>query len=170
MRIFFVGFPGCGKSTVGKKIASRLGYQFIDLDDYIEKRAETAIPEIFKNLGEDYFRKIESYSLKEISGMDKVVVSTGGGTPCFNNNMELINSTGISIYLKMSSDTLVSRLSNAEKERPLISGMQGEDLRRWVNTKLNEREFFYAQAHFKVKAKDLKTEELYDFLIQNAPI
>jgi shikimate kinase len=167
MKIFFIGFMGCGKSSVGKKIANKLGYNFIDLDGFIEKKAGISIPEIFVNEGEDYFRKLETYSLKEIAALDRVVVSTGGGTPCFNNNMDLINSSGMSIYLKMSADTLFSRLRESKTERPLISKLDESELRTYVMEKLLERESFYSQAHFKVKAKGLKTEEMFDFLKQN---
>jgi shikimate kinase len=167
MRIFLNGFMGCGKSTIGKKLANKLGYGFIDLDDYIEKKSKRTIPEIFRSSGEDFFRGLETYSLKELATLENVVVSTGGGTPCFNNNMDLINSSGISIYLKMSSDTLYSRLRQSRAGRPLIENFNDEELREYIASKLNEREFFYAQSHFKVKAKDLKPEELHSFLIQN---
>lgn len=158
---------GCGKSSVGKKIANRLGYNFIDLDDYVEKKSGMPIPEIFEKHGEGHFRKLENYSLKEIAGLEKVVVSTGGGTPCYSKNMDLINASGMSIYLKMSSDTLFSRLRDSKTPRPLISGMDENQLRNYIREKLLEREFYYSQAHFKVKAKDLKLEELHSFLIQN---
>jgi shikimate kinase len=169
MRIYFIGFMGSGKSSIGKKMAARLGYNFIDLDDHIEKKSGMSIPDIFKSQGEDYFRKMESYSLKEIAGLDKVVVSTGGGTPCYSNNMDIINNSGVSIYLKMSSDTLYSRLRESKTNRPLLSGLNDQELRQYIADKLQEREFFYSQAHFKVKAKDLKPEELHTFLLQNLP-
>ncbi|MBA3900438.1 MAG: shikimate kinase [Bacteroidetes bacterium] len=167
MKIYFIGFMGCGKSSVGKKIANKLGYTFIDLDDFIEKKAGLTIPDIFSREGEDYFRKLETYSLKEIASLDKVVVSTGGGTPCFNSNMDLINSSGMSIYLKMSAETLYSRLRESKTERPLLSAFTEFELKQYVVDKLLEREFYYSQAHFKVKAKGLKTEEMHDFLKQN---
>jgi len=110
MRIFLIGFMGSGKTTVGQKLARRLGYSFIDMDMQIEKESSMSINQIFKELGEDGFRRREHDLLLRIIRMDNVVVSTGGGVPCFDNNMELINQNGMSIYLKMTPESLVKRL------------------------------------------------------------
>jgi shikimate kinase len=166
MNIYLIGFMGCGKSTTGKKLASKLGYTFIDLDDFVEEQAGTSVSELFQQSGEDVFRKFERNCLRVISQKSRQVISTGGGTPCFFDNMNVINSTGLSVYLKMSADTLYSRLREAKKSRPLIDDMADLELKEFISRKLAEREPFYLKAQYKVKAKDLKVDELADFLMK----
>ena len=165
MKIFLIGFMGCGKTTVGKKLAGKLGFNFIDLDEHIERRHGKSVSEIFETEGEEKFRALESAGLKEIIAGDNTVIATGGGTPCFNNNMELINNKGISVYLKMSVDSLANRLGNAKSIRPLIKGLSEEELKNYILNKLTEREAYYLQAHYKVKAKDLNVGELAEFVL-----
>ena len=98
-RIILVGFPGSGKSTIAKKIANRLHYQFVDMDHLFESKYKLSIPDFFKKYGEEVFRKSEHVLLKEVIQQEKVVISTGGGTPCFHGNMELIMENGFSIYI-----------------------------------------------------------------------
>jgi shikimate kinase len=164
MNIYLVGFMGCGKSTVGKKLANKLGFDFIDLDSFVEEQAGSTIEKLFKVSGEDVFRKFERNCLRVISQKTNQVISTGGGTPCFFDNMEVINSTGMSVYLKMSAETLFSRLKQSNQQRPLLKDMNDEELKAFIIRKLEERESFYSKAQFKVKAKDLNVEELADFL------
>ncbi len=166
MLIFLTGFMGCGKSTTGKKLANKLGYEFIDLDHYIEQKQETSISNILKEKGEDFFRNIETACLAELASRSRLVISTGGGTPCFNHNMNIINASGISVYLKMSVETLYSRLKNAKHTRPLLENLEGEKLKNTIKTKLSEREPYYALSNYKVKAKDLNLEELSSFLME----
>ena len=164
MLIFLTGFMGCGKSTTGKKLAGKLKYGFIDLDDYIAEKENTTISAIFEEKGEEYFRNLESSSLAELAAKNDLVISTGGGTPCFNHNMDFINAFGISIYLKLSVDALYIRLANAKQERPLLAQLEGENLRQEIRIRLAEREPYYTKAHYKVKAKDIKLEALVHFL------
>lgn len=165
MKIFLIGFMGCGKTTVGKKLAHQLGFNFLDLDEYIERSHGKSISEIIETGGEEKFRALESACLKEIVASDNTVIATGGGTPCFNNNMELINNKGISVYLKMSVDGLANRLGNAKTMRPLIKGLSEDELKNYILNKLTEREIFYLQAHYKVKAKNLNVGELAEFVM-----
>ena len=120
MRIFIIGFMGSGKSTVGKELAGRLGYRFIDMDQEIERDQGMSINEIFNGPGETFFREMESKLLKQLIKLDDIVVSTGGGVPCNKDNMEIIKTNGISIYLEMSPEAILSRLKDASDERPLI--------------------------------------------------
>jgi shikimate kinase len=120
MRIYLIGYMGSGKSTVGKGLAKKLNLQFIDLDNYIEERNFKTIPEIFASVGEVGFRKIEQHALKEIAEFENVVVATGGGAPCFFDNMELIKRTGVSVYLNGTPRILAERLLNSKTERPLM--------------------------------------------------
>jgi shikimate kinase len=163
-KIFLTGYMGSGKSTAGKKLASRLNYSFIDLDELIEEEYQMTIPQIFSTKGEQEFRAMEHNTLKKVLERDNIVVACGGGTPCYYNNMELINGNGISVYLKMSADALVSRLMNAKVKRPLIANKNEEELRAFVNRQLEKREDFYHQAQFTVKGKDLDVEELVVFV------
>jgi shikimate kinase len=164
MRVFLIGYMGSGKSTVGKKLAAKLGLKFIDLDECIEQQNGGTIEELFAGKGEEQFRLMERAALHRVLEEDSFLLSTGGGTPCFFDNMERMNGSGLTVYLKMSADTLAQRLLNAKKKRPLIQGMNETELRSFITSNLEKREDFYQQAHFKVKAKSLDVEELADFL------
>jgi shikimate kinase len=164
MKIFILGYMGCGKSGTGKKLAARIGYDFIDLDDLIEEQYNKTIPEIFESEGENKFRELEHNYLKGLMEKDNVVISLGGGTPCFYNNMELMNSNGVTIYLKMSAEMLASRLKDSKKARPLLKDKSAEELKDFITESLEKREPFYLNAMYKVKAKDLDIEELAVFV------
>jgi shikimate kinase len=164
MKIFLIGYMGSGKSTVGKKLAKLLNYDFLDHDELIEKAVGKSVYEIFNEDGEDRFREMEHNMLISLMSKDNVVISTGGGTPCHYNNMELMNENGLTIYLKMSANTLVSRLRSAKTDRPLVSGKSAEELYGFIISHLENREPFYAEAQYKVKAKDLNINELADFI------
>jgi shikimate kinase len=167
-KIFITGYMGSGKSTAGKKLAADLGYEFIDLDHFIEAQYKMSIPEIFASKGESEFRSIEHNSLKKVLEKTNTVISCGGGTPCYFNNMELMNNNGITIYLKMSVDALVHRLIHAKEKRPLIMGKTETELHAFITRQLEKREDFYDQAQFTVKGKNLKIEELVAFIKQQA--
>ena len=159
MKIFLVGFMGCGKSTKAKQLASRLNCPVIDLDALIVAEQGKTIAEYFAENGEANFRKLESETLKQYNYPETCVVATGGGLPCFFDNMEWMNTNGRTIYLQMTPPQLVSRLHNREK-RPLLKGMDDEQLLAFVEMKLNERNVFYTQAQLVVNAFDLEVEEL----------
>lgn len=138
---------GSGKSTVGRELANKLKLQFIDLDNYIEERNFKTIPEIFASAGEEGFRKAEQQALREVSEFENVVVATGGGAPCFFDNMELIKRTGISIYLNGTPRILAERLMNSKTERPLIKGKSENELIEFIHETLDKRNLWYNQAH-----------------------
>ena len=164
-RIFLVGFMGSGKSTLGKKLANKLKLQFLDLDQLIEKQEYCTVTEIFKNKGEDYFRALETAVLKDLVQTNTdFVLSLGGGTPCFNNNMEFINSIGTSIYLKYNAGILTSRLLAAKQERPLIAGKNAEELKQFVDDLLTQRESFYLQSKFIVEGATISVNEILNKL------
>ena len=123
MRVFLIGFMASGKSSVGKKLASKINLPFVDLDDYIEEKYNATIRLLIYEKGMDTFREIEKNSLDElIHKYEDVVISTGGGTPCFFNSMELMKSKGVTIYLEVDIPILVDRLIHSKKDRPLIWG------------------------------------------------
>ncbi len=137
---------GSGKTTIGRKLAKYINYSFIDLDAYIENKFHITISQIFKEKGNLGFRKIEQQCLKEVSEFENTIISTGGGTPCYFNNINIINETGISVYLKLSPDNLFLRLNKSKYNRPLITDKTDEELIDFINSELNKREKFYNQA------------------------
>ena len=145
--IVLIGFPGAGKSTLGKRLAGRLGMDFIDLDLYIEEKYHTAVPLLFQRYGEPAFRKLEYAALKEVLEADNAVIATGGGTPCYGDAMALINARAHSIYLKLSEEQIVEHLLHSKKKRPLTHHLDEPALREYVHKTLAEREPYYLQAH-----------------------
>lgn len=144
--IILVGYMCAGKTTVGKALARRLGVTFYDLDWYIEERFHTKVPRIFAEQGEERFRDLERRMLHEVAEFENVVLSCGGGTPCFFDNIDYMNSVGQTFYLKASTETIVNHLAMSRGERPLLKGKSPEELRDFVGTQLAEREAWYAKA------------------------
>ena len=170
MRIYLIGYMGSGKSTAGKELAKKLGMDFSDLDQFIESEYGLTIEEIFDKKGEDEFRKIEYNALKLFLEKDNIVVSVGGGTPCFYDSMDLMNNNGVTVYLKMSVDSLSNRLMNAKKKRPLIRDMSEFDLKNFITSNLEKREPFYLKAQYKVKGKNLVVNELAEFIMKEVGV
>ncbi|HLT42829.1 MAG TPA: shikimate kinase [Sphingobacteriaceae bacterium] len=145
--IFLVGFMGCGKTTLGKKVAQKTGYSFIDLDELITQQIGTTITQYFETFGEAAFRQIEKETLHSLKDENHAIIATGGGTPCHFENMEWMNQHGKTIYIKLSPKALLSRLSQTEIEtRPLLIGKSNEELLEFITPKLEERKPFYSQA------------------------
>lgn len=145
--IFLIGFMGCGKSTLGKKVAAKTGYSFIDLDDLIIQKIHMSISEYFETYGEAAFREIERDTLHSLYGTKNTIVATGGGTPSHLDNMEWMNKNGKTVYLKIPPKALFSRLSQNDIEsRPLLNGKSNEKLLAFIESKLEERSPFYNQA------------------------
>jgi shikimate kinase len=164
MIIFLVGFMGSGKSTVGQRLAGRLGYSFVDMDARLEGEHGMTINEIFEKLGEKAFREMESNLLKEMFTLQDTVISTGGGLPCTGNNMDLINREGVSIYLRMDTEALLNRLSRGKSRRPLIRHLTRQELETFIWEKLREREPVYLRAHHIVSGLNFKMDELMKIL------
>lgn len=146
MLIYLVGYMYSGKTTIGRELASRLGYQFLDLDQYFEERYHTSIPLFFSRYGEQAFRIIERQMLHSTAEMDNTIVSTGGGTPCHFDNMEWINSHGTSIHLHTSVETLLSRAASSRKVRPILADKTEEEREAFVRQQLALRQPYYSQA------------------------
>ncbi|WP_435262624.1 shikimate kinase [Tenacibaculum sp. nBUS_03] len=163
MRIFFLGYMASGKSTIGKIVAKKYNLSFIDLDNYIENREQKTVSEIFQTKGEIYFRKKENEYLKElIKTEENFVLSLGGGTPCYGNNMSLIGKSKntISFYLKASIGTITDRLKNEKEQRPLVANLKDEDFNEFVAKHLFERSYFYNQATHNISIDTKKTDEI----------
>lgn len=146
--IYLVGYMGAGKSTVGRKLSSFLQATFIDTDLYLENRFRKTISQMFQEEGEECFRRRESMALQELSGYSCAVISTGGGLACFNGNMDLMLSSGITVYLQYTPKTLAKRLMQLSKSsRPLIKNFDELSLLSYVYQTLEEREPFYRKAN-----------------------
>lgn len=164
--LYLLGFMGSGKTTAGKKLAASLGWNFIDLDKNIEKHIGKTIPEIFTDHGEDYFRKIEAEVLRTLDTVSDTVVATGGGAPCYYDNMEFMNGSGLTIYFKLTSPQLVSRLKRSSDERPLIKNLTGDKLLSFVENMLREREKWYEKSQIVVDAFNPDIRSLH-FLVSS---
>lgn len=140
--------PGSGKSTWGKKLAKALQYTFVDLDQLIEQQEQFSIEEIFTEKGEEYFRDLEHKYLLKTIVMNHVVISCGGGTPCYNNNMDFINENGMSFYLNGSIKLLVERVLNSKRQRPMFLGLEKANIEKKMEELLSMRTSFFDQAHY----------------------
>ncbi|MCB0397731.1 MAG: shikimate kinase [Flavobacteriales bacterium] len=144
--IFLIGYMGSGKTTFGKKLARVIGYRFLDMDQYIEKKVGRSIPELFEADGEGVFRTLETEALGEVVKESGQVIATGGGMPCFNDNVKLMNANGQTVYLELTPEALVSRLRQAKEVRPLVHGKDESELRAFISQHLASREKYYKQA------------------------
>jgi len=159
--IFLVGFMGVGKTTNGKKIAQALNSRFVDLDELFVEREGMSIAEYFKQYGENTFRLKEREILQNLHLPDPAIIATGGGAPCFFDNMEWMNKNGITIYLQMPAAALASRLAASKRhKRPLIQNLSEEEILRFINDKMLERHPFYAKAHHHTNVIDLDIHAL----------
>jgi shikimate kinase len=146
-RIFLIGYMGSGKTTVGKLLARSMSLEFIDLDAYIENKYRKSIAVLFEEKGEQAFRRIESHALQEVATFEDVLISTGGGAPCYFDNMALMNRTGTTIYIEASPEELAARLQASKTVRPLIAGKTDEELVPFIREHLAQRERYYNGAH-----------------------
>ena len=147
-RIILVGYMGSGKTTVGKALSKETGMMFYDLDWYIESRMRKSVSQIFAERGEEGFRKIEYNMLHEVAEFEDVIISCGGGTPCFFDNMDYLNQQGDVVYLKATPETLHKHLLMAKVERPLLKDKSPEELIAYITEHLKERAPFYEKARY----------------------
>lgn len=147
-RIILIGYMGAGKTTVGKALSRDLSLPFYDLDWYIEERYHRSIAQIFAEKGENGFREIEQNILHEVAEFENVVISCGGGTPCFFDNMEYMNRQAQTVYLKASPEILFQHLKMGKVERPLLKDKTEEEMKQYIRDSLSAREPFYSQAKY----------------------
>ena len=147
-RIILIGYMGAGKTTVGKALAKELGIIFYDLDWYIENRMRKSIAQIFEERGEEGFRKIEYNMLHEVAEFENVIISCGGGTPCFFDNMDYLNQQGQVVYLKADPEVLYKHLAMSKNDRPLLRGKSHEQLITFISEQLEKREPYYTKAKY----------------------
>jgi shikimate kinase len=161
-KIVLVGMPGSGKSTLGKAAASQFNLDFFDLDDCIEKEAGTKITTIFEQRGEGYFRRLEAQVLEQMLKLDQgFVLATGGGAPCYHQNMKLINRHAVSVYLEVPLNVILDRLTGAQVEkRPLFYGLDTSEIILKLKSMYEDRSPFYEKAKIKLSGEDISTELL----------
>ena len=158
--VYLIGFMGAGKSTVGKRLAAKMGVAFVDMDILFEEKYRLSIQTFFNKYGETLFRQFEYELLKSTFKLRDVVISTGGGTPCYFDAIEGMNKNGTTIYLQMAPAALASRLVSAKRQRPLLDGKTTEELSTYIVTKLEERKVWYVQAKLIVDALHLDVVDL----------
>lgn len=156
VRIFLTGYMGAGKTTLGKAFARRMDISFIDLDWYIEERFHKTVEELFTERGETGFRELERNMLHEVAEFENVVISTGGGTPCFFDNMDFMNRTGKTVFLDVHPDVLFRRLRVAKQQRPILQGKEDDELKAFIVQALEKRAPFYHQAQYVFNADELE--------------
>lgn len=159
-RVFLVGYMGVGKTTIGRRVASLLGWSFIDLDHYIEHRYRKSLSLIFRENGELGFRQLENKMLKEVSMIERAVISTGGGAPCFMGNLDIMLSSGGVIYLQASEELLFNRLVRGRDHRPLIASMNDDELKTFISESLSKRMPYYSKANYIMQIKSDKFDIL----------
>jgi len=164
MRIFLIGFMGSGKSTMGRALASELDLTFIDLDSFLEEKYFKTIPQIFAEEGEESFRRKERNVLEEVCSFDNVILATGGGAPCFFDNMKLMNKSGFCVFLDVDVTSLVNRLIHAKTERPLIKGKSPEELHEFIEGLLAKRRPFYEKARYILTGSEITANQVISLL------
>lgn len=170
MRIYLVGFKNSGKTTTGERLARKLGFDFVDLDGLIEKNDGRTVPEIFTQDGEDEFRRKEQEALHQTGQMENIVVATGGGVPRFFDNMSFMKREGVTIYLQLDKDTLIGRLKEAAKDRPIVKGKTTAQIREYVNDLYSKYEHLYLQSSYVVNSRDILPNDLVNKIIRNYPL
>lgn len=148
IRVFLLGYMGAGKTTLGRAFARELGLSFIDLDWYIEERFHKTVRQLFDERGENAFREVERKMLHEVSAFEDVVIATGGGTPCFFDNMEFMNACGDTVFMEVDTKVLFRRLRIAKQQRPLLAEKTDEELKELIDVALEKRLPFYRKAKF----------------------
>lgn len=168
MIVILIGYMGSGKSSIGKRIARKTKMTVIDLDDFIITNENMSVPEIFEKKGEVYFRKKEREYLKQLlKTSENIIISVGGGTPCYGDNMDaILKSTPYVFYLKASVETLVKRLKKKKEERPLIKNIANNDLPDFIKKHLFERNFYYMQSHQVIDVDDLSRKKVAKKIIK----
>jgi len=165
MKIVLIGYMASGKSAVGLKLSYKYNLLFVDLDDYIEKKEKKTISTIFKEKGEIYFRLKEAEYLEELlTSNENLVLSLGGGTPCYGNNMDVIIKNSISYYLKTSINTIHSRLILEKNKRPLVANIKEENLSEFIAKHLFERSIFYQRSNKTITTDQHTIDEVVDMI------
>jgi shikimate kinase len=166
MKLYLIGFMGSGKSAYGQQLAQLLNWDFVDLDERVTEQADMSIPALFEQEGEDSFRQWEQQALYSTASLTYTVIATGGGTPCFYENLSWMQEQGTTVYLKLLPDKLIKRLKKEQQKRPLIKDMRQKALQQFVHQQLAERAPYYLKADIVIDPVDLPPKVLKDHLSQ----
>lgn len=164
--IFLIGYMGCGKSTLGRALARATGLQFVDLDLYIENRFHRSVAQIFAERGEEGFRRSERAMLEEVSAFEDTIVACGGGTPCFSDNMALMNDAGTTVWLNTPQERIVERLRRNRSRRPILADKTDSELESFVAEAMAAREPFYSQASRRFDGRLLENRSEIDATVE----
>lgn len=165
---FLIGSMGCGKSFWADILSKEKGFHFIDLDKVIEAEANDTIANIFKTKGEAFFRSIETIQLEKIiSNNDDTIIATGGGTACFNDNLKLMNSNGVTIWLNESIENIVERITPYKLTRPLIASIDNEQIYTYINSLLKDRIAYYSKCQYQLACNEINKSNLLKIINQN---
>ncbi len=164
VRVYLIGYMGSGKSRTGGEVAAKMDWRFTDMDDLFEEKYRISVLDFFEKYDENSFRNIERKLLHETILEDNMIIATGGGTPCFFDNMDFINNNGTSIYLKPDIALLINRLRIVRKKRPLLKDVRLENLVDFVHQQLVERELFYTKAHFTIEGADISADNIINLI------
>ena len=167
MKLFLIGYMGCGKSSLGKKLAKRTDFEFVDMDSIIEQREGAPVADIFHYAGEEYFRKTERAVIDELGdAVGNYIVSTGGGVPAWGDNMERMNNIGSTVYLRRTAQQIASRLSpHGRQKRPKLRGLNDEELVEFMTKNMAEREPFYSKATHVIECASYSDEEIIEIIL-----
>ena len=163
-RIYLVGYMGAGKTTAARRLAHRLGWEVVDTDALFEEKYKISVNDFFNKYDETLYRKLESEVLKATESLENVVVSTGGGTACYFDNMEWMNQHGLTVFLRISPQAAVDRVIHSRHKRPFVEGKSEEELTEFVNRHYASRMPFYEQAIITVKSEDLDVDSLLEVI------
>ena len=169
MRVYLVGYMGSGKTRIGAELSEKTGYPFVDTDDLFESKYRISIVDFFDKYNEESFRKIEKELLRGTIDYPDAIIATGGGTPCFYDNMDFIRNNCISIYLKMDVASLVNRLAVVKKKRPLLKDKHAEEMESYIREQFTQREQFYARADFTVDVENTSLTNILSLLPELPP-
>ena len=167
-RIILIGYMGSGKTTVGKALAAELGMRFYDLDWYIEGRMRQTIAQIFSERGEEGFRKVEHNLLHELAEFEDILISCGGGTPCFFDNIDYLNQQGDTLYLKVAPEVLYKHLKMGKTIRPLLLNKTPEEVQHFISEQLQIREPFYQKARYMLDVSLMDNYEKINITVAKA--
>lgn len=167
MLVFLVGYMGSGKSSIGRKVAARTGMRFIDMDSEIESRHGLTVQEFFARHGEDAFREEERKILRILTEEENAVIATGGGVPCFFDNMEVMNSAGMTVYLNLPVAKLAARLETGKRKRPLLKDKTQDELEKFIEEGLKVRDPFYSQAKVIIACGEMGDEKIIQYIVDN---
>lgn len=167
MLIFLVGFMGAGKTTLGKEMAAILGYGFVDTDELVEQQTGMPVNVFFEKEGEEAFRKAEAGVLRSLEGKKNLIIATGGGTPCYYNNMEWMNQNGVTVHVATSIPVLIERLRHQKNKRPLLKNLTDNELQPFINGLLMQRNPIYKCSKFQISGDAISAQTVINTVFLN---